>query len=315
MITPALLVLLAEAASPTCPDGMKLVTGTHHENVERLCLDHRQDTCWSYFPWLMAFEGRDTAISTCIDEFEWPNEKGASPPVMMNFHEAEASCASVGKRLCTEFEWELACEGPDTLPFGYGWAFEKGRCVNDKPYKGYEQKKLSSGDQAVRDKETKRLYQAEGSGSREACVSPFGVRDLLGNVEEWVRTSRPEWPHASSLKGGFWAKPRSACRGTNDSHAPAFRFYEIGFRCCAEPTPPASAPAVGSAWSAQPYDASLHSRSPFITFTSFDGRIEIASRSSGVPARTLAFEPARTEVTIILPNAWSSSFGSAILSP
>jgi hypothetical protein len=51
-------------------------------------------------------------------------------------------------------------------------------------------------------------------------------------VEEWVVTSRPEWPHRSSLKGGYWSKPWAGCRGTNERHAPAFRFYEIGFRCC-----------------------------------------------------------------------------------
>jgi hypothetical protein len=35
--------------------------------------------------------------------------------------------------------------------------------------------------------------------------------------------------------GGFWAKPWTGCRGTNDAHEPRFTFYETGFRCCAEP--------------------------------------------------------------------------------
>jgi hypothetical protein len=35
--------------------------------------------------------------------------------------------------------------------------------------------------------------------------------------------------------GGFWAKPWTGCRGTNDAHEPSFTFYETGFRCCAEP--------------------------------------------------------------------------------
>ena len=35
--------------------------------------------------------------------------------------------------------------------------------------------------------------------------------------------------------GGFWAKPWTGCRGTNDAHEPSFEFYETGFRCCADP--------------------------------------------------------------------------------
>ncbi|XYH93877.1 hypothetical protein ACMHYB_39410 [Sorangium sp. So ce1128] len=38
-------------------------------------------------------------------------------------------------------------------------------------------------------------------------------------------------------KGGYWSKPWAGCRGTNDSHGPMFRFYEIGFRCCKDPRP------------------------------------------------------------------------------
>lgn len=227
----------------SCPDHTRLVEGVHHEYVQRLCTDFRAHQCWRWHPGLVALEPRATPIRVCMDVHEWPNRAGAMPPVMMSFLEASASCASVGKRLCTEFEWELACEGPETWPFPYGHAHEPGACNNDKPYKGYSQKKLSSKDPKVREAETRRLYQAEASGSRPRCTSPFGVVDLVGNVEEWVLTSRPEWPYESSLKGGYWAKAWSGCRGTNDSHGPLFRFYDIGFRCCVEPG--AAAPASG----------------------------------------------------------------------
>jgi hypothetical protein len=323
-----LLAVQLMAEAPSCPTGTKLVSGQHYENVERLCLKFSQDTCWSYFPWLMALEGRTTPISVCMDEYEWPNEKGALPPVMMKFTEAEASCKSVGKRLCSEFEWELACESNEVLPFLYGFDFKKQVCVNDKPYKGYDQAKLSSLDKKVRDQETKRLYQAEPSGSREACVSAFGVHDLIGNVEEWVTTSRPEWPYVSSLKGGYWAKPRSACRGTNDSHGPNFRFYDIGFRCCVDPT--SAQPAQGSGAQASaapaaagylrsPYEANLHSISPFMMRTSLEGRDGMASSSSGVPHNTLEY-PSPPFLGLLLrstmaPNELSSLGVRLIRSP
>lgn len=227
------------AAPFTCPVGMKPVWGVHLESLQRLCTDWRQLQCWSWFPDAHAGEGRRTPIAACMDEYEWPNQRGAEPVVMVRFVEAEVACRSVGKRLCTEFEWETACEGPEYSAFPYGDRHEANACNNDKRYRGYSGKALESKDLAVRDAEVRRLWQGETSGSRPRCVSHFGVVDLVGNAEEWVATSRPEWPHVSSLKGGYWSKAWSGCRGTNDSHGPMFRFYETGFRCCADPVAPA----------------------------------------------------------------------------
>lgn len=238
LLLPPMPAMVAQIASgaPSCGEGMALVVGTHHEVAQRVCTDHRKTGCWSFFPGLVAWEGLETSVSVCMDEYEWPNKKGAIPEVMMTYVEAQASCKKLGKRMCTEFEWELACEGASTSPFPYGWSQEKSACINDKPYRPIDEKKITSNDPDVRRRETDRLFQAEPSGSRERCKSAAGIFDLVGNVEEWVTTSRVEWPHASSLKGGYWSKPWSGCRGTNESHAPNFRFYQIGFRCCADPT-------------------------------------------------------------------------------
>jgi formylglycine-generating enzyme required for sulfatase activity len=121
------------------------------------------------------------------------------------------------------------------MAYPYGWKFDPKTCNQAKPYRGVSESALGSKDAAVRDRETKRLWQGEPAGAYPGCVSPFGVVDMTGNVEEWVSTSRPEWPHRSSLKGGYWSKQGSGCRGTNERHGPMFRFYEIGFRCCKDP--------------------------------------------------------------------------------
>jgi len=221
-----------------CPADMQLVEGTHYEYVQRLCTDFRMDHCFAMLPWLIAKEPRMTPIRACMDTYEWPNQKGVVPAVMDRFVDAEAKCAGAGKRLCTEFEWEMACEGPDTLPWPYGWQKDPKACNTEKPYKNVSEAKLASNDPAVRDAEAKRTWQGEPSGSFPGCASAYGVMDLTGNVEEWVTTSRPEWPYRSSLKGGYWSKPWAGCRGTNERHGPQFRFYEIGFRCCKDPGPP-----------------------------------------------------------------------------
>ena len=187
------------------------------------------------FPWLLAREPRETPIATCMDTYEWPNQKGKNPIVMHRFVDAEAECTAIGKRLCTEFEWETACEGPETLPWPYGWKYDGRACNSEKPYKPMSEAKLASSDRAVRTREAERGWQGEPSGSFPACQSAFGVMDSVGNVEEWVQSSRKEWPYRSSLKGGYWSKPWTGCRGTNEGHGPSFRFYEVGFRCCKDP--------------------------------------------------------------------------------
>ena len=53
-----------------------------------------------------------------------------------------------------------------------------------------------------------------------------------------MTSSRPR-KFKAALMGGFWAKPWTGCRGTNDAHEPEnFRFYEVGFRCCKDPASP-----------------------------------------------------------------------------
>ena len=226
----------AQPSANVCPAGTRLVEGVHHDQVERVCTDLRSGHCYSFVPGLFARESVETRVATCMDEYEWPNKPGAEPAVMMRFVDAEAMCAGVGKRLCSEVEWELACEGPETSPWPYGSELQPATCNTDKPYRPVSERKLASDDASVREAETRRAWQGEPSGQRAGCVSRFGVHDLVGNVEEWVASSRPIWPWKSALKGGFWAKPWVGCRGTNENHGPTFRFYEVGFRCCVGPT-------------------------------------------------------------------------------
>jgi formylglycine-generating enzyme required for sulfatase activity len=237
----ALLAQIVAAPAPpaapppaafACPPEMVAVDGVHHEYVQRICLHLEIGKCWSFLPGFIARESRVTRVRTCMDRYEWPNERGKQPAVMMSFVEAERLCAGAGKRLCTEFEWETACEGPETLPFPYGQRVDDAACNTAKPYRPVSEAKLASRDARVREAETRRLWQGEPSGAYPRCVSRSGAIDLVGNVEEWVQTSRPEWPFRSALKGGYWSKRWAGCRGTNDSHGPEFRFYEVGLRCC-----------------------------------------------------------------------------------
>ena len=49
-------------------------------------------------------------------------------------YDAQATCGSLDKRLCYESEWVSACEGPDKLPFPYGYARDNTKCNIDNQW-------------------------------------------------------------------------------------------------------------------------------------------------------------------------------------
>jgi formylglycine-generating enzyme required for sulfatase activity len=222
---------------PACPSDMRLVSGTHYDELLHYCVAPRRDAkdthCFAYWEDVSGEEGAATNIRVCMDQFEAPNTRGARPLVMQSYKTAKQWCARRNKRVCTEQEWEFACEGRDHRALSYGWHVDVALCNSGKTWRSYDAAKLY-GDDADSQKEVERLWQGAPSGSFDRCVSPFGIYDMNGNVEEWV-TSRKRRKYPGALMGGFWAKPWTGCRGTNDAHEPKFKFYETGFRCCMSP--------------------------------------------------------------------------------
>ena len=220
-----------------CPSDMRLVVGTHYDDVQHLCVDPRKNGkvthCFAYLEGLTAEEGTASDIRVCMDQFEAPNRKGKRPLVMHSFRSAQRHCAAQKKRLCTEQEWELGCEGAERRPLAYGWRVDKTACNSDKGWRPFNVTALRAGGEDA-EREVEKLWQGSLSGKYLTCVSMYGIYDMMGNVEEWV-VSRPGRKFPGALMGGFWAKPWTGCRGTNDAHEPTFEFYETGFRCCADP--------------------------------------------------------------------------------
>jgi formylglycine-generating enzyme required for sulfatase activity len=173
----------------------------------------------------------------CMDRYEAPNRRGARPLVMQSANDANAWCAAHHKRLCTEDEWISACEGEEHRAYPYGSDYVDGRCNDDQPWRKVDEAVLAKWPAPEAKAQAKELYQATPSGSKRKCASEAGVRDLTGNVEEWVVRTREhanDWPYI--LIGCYWSgcygggKP--TCHSTNNAHGPEFRFYETGFRCC-----------------------------------------------------------------------------------
>ena len=193
---------------------------------------------------------------SCMDRFEAPNLAGALPLVMYSYTEAEKWCQARQKRLCFDDEWTSACAGPSNLPYPYGTTHVASACNDSHTWIAYNQTELNfwpngastpaiesldelylaasaigSGARAVA--EVKRLYQGEGAGSHAQCVGAAGAYDLVGSAEEWTtrRDGGSGALFSGNLKGRYWAESRT-CQGNVTTHGNAFRFYEIGFRCC-----------------------------------------------------------------------------------
>ncbi len=173
----------------------------------------------------------------CMDRYEAPNRRGAHPLAMQSANDAVAWCEEHHKRLCTEDEWIGACEGEERRTYPYGSDHVDGRCNDDKPWRQVDEATLAKWPAPEAHAHARDLYQATPSGWKRRCASDTGVRDLTGNVEEWVTRTREhanDWPYV--LIGCYWSgcyggnKP--TCHSTNNAHGPEFRFYETGFRCC-----------------------------------------------------------------------------------
>ncbi|MBN1605218.1 MAG: SUMF1/EgtB/PvdO family nonheme iron enzyme [Polyangiaceae bacterium] len=244
--------------SPRCPAGMLEVDGLYCKNLLHRCIKGGKDYKGQPSPDPEPYYCDEFAVGAakcfspeekkrfCIDEYEYPNRKGAIPRVMVSWYEAKRRCEELGKRLCGDDEWNLACEGPERLPYVYGWKRDRSACNIDKrwlkPNDGILANKGVSPERLQ--EEVDRLSKRVPSGSMPRCRSPYGVMDMGGNVDEWtVNVTWKGKPHKSLLKGGHWmGGARNRCRPVTARHGETTSYYAQGFRCCADPTMTEQAP-------------------------------------------------------------------------
>lgn len=156
------------------------------------------------------------------------------PVCGVSYYEAEAYARFAGKRLPTEAEWEKAASWqPATnsqLAFPWGNAFPSARTCNHDGIVGH----------------------TTPVGTYPAGASPYGCRDLIGNVWEWTATwfagyegftAFPYWGYSAAyfdgrhrvLKGGSWAtRPWALQASWRNWYEPGMRQMLVGFRCAAD---------------------------------------------------------------------------------
>lgn len=217
---------IKEEVKSICPGGMIEVDGEYCPEVQEICLKWIDDLrCAEFKSPTICLSKQRTHLHFCMDKFEWPNVEGSFPEVGITGNNAAQQCINVGKKLCSEKEFNFACEGEDMLPYTYGYVRDPKICNIDKPWRDYSKVPRKDWDQ---------LYQAEKSDSNSQCSSWAGIKNLNGNVDEWVKSDIGYgYPIVSS--GGYWSTVRDRCRPKTRAHDPAiFSFYQLGFRCCSD---------------------------------------------------------------------------------
>ncbi|HQP33671.1 MAG TPA: SUMF1/EgtB/PvdO family nonheme iron enzyme [Polyangiaceae bacterium] len=227
---------------------MVLVQGNYCPNVEQRCLEHGKEgkstvdsetICMKFEKPSVCLSAARVPMRFCMDRYEYPNTEGELPRVLTTWLEASQLCKQQGKRLCSESEFNFACEGEDMLPYSYGFDRDASKCNQDKEYRLPPEEPLRPIADCMRDKRCTatlaKLDQREPIGSHPNCVSPFGVFDLNGNANEFVMLRYKQPPNRSALKGGWWGPVRARCRPIVTHHDEKYLGYEVGFRCCSKP--------------------------------------------------------------------------------
>lgn len=150
-------------------------------------------------------------------------ERGDHPINCVDFAQASAYCAKVGKRLPTEEEWEYAARSPDDRAYPWG---------SEAPGPQLCWNRLRGEDYA----------HALGTcavGAFPSGDSASGVKDMVGNVWVWTSSSwkpaydAPADDTARVVRGGGWRDTSPAeFRGANRNGSYVTdRVVNLGFRC------------------------------------------------------------------------------------
>jgi serine/threonine-protein kinase len=216
-------------------DGSAVERPPHTCTVEDFLLDEREVSLEEWAAFLATPEGRELAATAKAAKppHDWSGAAGARgaeaqlPVTMVTWSEASAYCASKGKRLPTEKEWEYAARGPthDGL---------------------YPAGKEPPGPEVANWSRSKVVPAKLRPASQSQAVG--GLKDLIGNAGEWVADAfggytakcdkrakpNPQLAKFRMIRGGGFddVDPTHLTATYRIPQDPtSFRWKSVGFRC------------------------------------------------------------------------------------
>ena len=162
------------------------------------------------------------------------NTRSCSRPSVMPWTQitagqAATACAAAGYRLCTESEWQEACEA-SSGSCNYGYASSCG-AYQPNTCNGNDYDPVPGGaddDQLLMTQALGSCYANHGGGDR--------VYDISGNAWEWTQ---PRSAGVNPLRGGSYNNPGGALRCDFDFVVASntYQLTNVGFRCCSSSAP------------------------------------------------------------------------------
>ena len=216
------------ADSLPCPTPMVLVEGEYCPKVRQECKrwlappgPYHDYRCAEYAPSVCLVPRAHKRF--CVDREEYVASGDALPLVHQSWTTAFLLCRSRRARLCLESEWQFACEGEELRPYPYGFERDSAACNIDQMNLGKPQAGLNDLRAPV--------------DAYPRCLSPFGVHDMSGNVEEWVTLDYGSAPERSAMKGAWWLPGKNTCRAATLGHGEVYEGPQVGVRCCQDAGP------------------------------------------------------------------------------
>lgn len=200
--------------------------------LQRLICDHPNE--------VPIHKGDPLSATTCIDVFEYPNVPCELPFVHLYGMQAEQLCALDGKRLCTDDEWDTACEadpsGGPNWQYAYGNDLDLSVCDTGKPWPPTDGPVCKINTDLWNTCAT----NTEPAGAFPRCRSRLGVFDQHGNVAELMHRWENGVDYIQMKGSAFFYDGkmyRDHCRYDPRWHVDEFKHswhdnYHLGFRCC-----------------------------------------------------------------------------------
>jgi hypothetical protein len=184
--------------------------------------------------WIMSYEASRpdaTASSAGSMTHRACSEPDRMPWTNVTHEQAEAACATQGARLCTEDEWERACQtdAGNACVWSYSpmcRTFSSTKCNGNE----FDTSSSSPGDQDA----------VLATGTMPMCYASWGgsqrIYDLSGNVAEWTAERDVG---VNPLRGGSSTSPSggTTCDFDFVVAGDTYATPSVGFRCCRNTMP------------------------------------------------------------------------------
>lgn len=220
-------VVDAAPATGACPEEMALVGSTCVDRFEAslLVIDDKGNVVAEHPAQKLVGKARVRARAV----------RGALPQAYISQKEAALACKNAEKRLCTNAEWQAACEGTPKTRYPYGQARQRGACNDEarEPLASIQKDKLSPDTWGIDPMNDPRLHLVPGAVARtgrfDRCRSEAGIHDMVGNVHEWTSDE------SGTMRGGYYLDTATlgvGCGYAATAHGRDYHDYSTGFRCC-----------------------------------------------------------------------------------